>query len=66
MDTRQLTYFLAVVDHQGFTAASAALRITQPALSNTVKQLEKECGVPLLHRLVTADDAAPPRRRRKA
>ena len=50
MDTRQLTYFLAVVDHQGFTAASAALRITQPALSNTVKQLEKECGVPLLHR----------------
>ena len=48
MDTRQLTYFLAVVDHQGFTAASAALRITQPALSNTVKQLEKECGVPLL------------------
>ena len=39
MDTRQLTYFLAVVDHQGFTAASAALRITQPALSNTVKQL---------------------------
>ena len=50
MDTRQLTYFLAVVDHQGFTAASTALRITQPALSSTVKQLEKECGVPLLHR----------------
>lgn len=50
MDIRQLSYFLAVVDHQGFTAASVALNITQPALSSTVKQLEKECGVPLLNR----------------
>jgi LysR family transcriptional regulator, carnitine catabolism transcriptional activator len=51
MDLRRLTYFLAVVDHGGFTRASKALFISQPALSLAVRELEEELGTELLHRL---------------
>ncbi|MFI7482311.1 LysR family transcriptional regulator [Kocuria sp. M1R5S2] len=37
---RQLTYFLAVVDHGGFTRAAEHLLIAQPSLSQTVKDLD--------------------------
>lgn len=47
----QLEYFVAIVDHGGFTAAADALSLSQPTLSNAVKSLERELGVPLLHRL---------------
>ena len=49
IDSRQLTYFLAVVDHGGFTRAAEQLPITQPSLSPTIKGLERELGVPLFH-----------------
>lgn len=51
MERRQLEYFLAVVDHGGFTAAAAALRVSQPALSSAIKALEKDLGAMLFHRL---------------
>lgn len=51
MERRQLEYFVAVVDHGGFTRAADALRVAQPSLSQSVAALERELGTPLFHRL---------------
>jgi LysR family transcriptional regulator, carnitine catabolism transcriptional activator len=51
VERRQLEYFLAVVDHGGFTAAAAALHVAQPSLSHSIKVLERELGAELFHRL---------------
>lgn len=51
MERRQLEYFLAVIDHGGFTSAASALHVSQPALSAAVKSLEKDLGALLFHRL---------------
>ncbi|MEV7443128.1 LysR family transcriptional regulator [Streptomyces sp. NPDC091204] len=40
MDFRQLTYFLAIVDHGGFNRAAAALHVSQPSLSQAIQGLE--------------------------
>ncbi|MEZ0095394.1 LysR family transcriptional regulator [Streptacidiphilus sp. EB129] len=50
MDARQLEYFLAVVEHGGFTRAADALHITQPALSQAVRALERDLGAQLFER----------------
>jgi LysR family cyn operon transcriptional activator len=47
---RHLQYFLAVAEHQGFTKAAAALHISQPALSQQVRQLEESLGAQLFDR----------------
>ena len=51
MDFRRLQHFLAVADHHGFTAASKAVFVSQPALSLAVKELEAELGAELFTRL---------------
>jgi DNA-binding transcriptional LysR family regulator len=51
MERRQLEYFLAVVDHGGFTNAARALRVAQPSLSHAIASLEAELGGALFHRL---------------
>lgn len=51
MDSRKLAYFVAVVDHGGFTAASKAVFVSQPALSLAVKDLEAEVGAELFTRI---------------
>ena len=51
MDTRQLRYFLAVVDHQGLSRAAEHLYIAQPSLSQAIATMERELGIALFHRV---------------
>ncbi len=51
MDRRHLALFVAVVDHEGFSAAADALGLAQPTVSVAVATLERELGMPLLQRL---------------
>jgi LysR family carnitine catabolism transcriptional activator len=51
INSQRLGYFVAVVDHGGFTAASKAVFVSQPALSLAVKELESELGTPLFARV---------------
>lgn len=52
MDTRQLKYFVQVIESGSFSKASRQLFIAQPALSARVARLEEEVGKPLLLRSV--------------
>lgn len=50
MLARHIHYFLAVAQHEGFTKAAAALHVSQPALSQQVRQLEESLGAQLFDR----------------
>jgi DNA-binding transcriptional LysR family regulator len=47
---QQLTYFLAAARHKSFSAAAESLLMAQPSLSEQVRRLEAELGVPLFVR----------------
>ena len=51
MDIRQLKFFLAVVDHNGFSRAAKHLMVAQPSLSQAIATFERELGMPLFHRI---------------
>jgi len=50
MDTRQLRYFVNIVESGSLTHAALALHVAQPALSMHMRNLEDELGVRLLDR----------------
>ncbi|KGM28153.1 transcriptional regulator CynR [Photorhabdus luminescens] len=47
---RHINYFLAVAEHHSFTRAATALHVSQPALSQQIKQLEETLGAQLFDR----------------
>lgn len=50
MELLQLEYFLKLAEKEHVTSVAEELNISQPALSSTIKKLEKELGVPLFER----------------
>lgn len=51
MTLQQLRYVVAAARHGSFSAASEALFLSQPSLSEQVRRLEDELGVPLFTRV---------------
>jgi DNA-binding transcriptional LysR family regulator len=50
MTLQQLAYFLAAADRGSFSAAADSLNMAQPSLSEQIRRLEAEMGVPLFVR----------------
>lgn len=50
MNIHQLQYFCVLAETQHYTKASQILMITQPSLTHSIKELEKELGVSLFTR----------------
>lgn len=50
VELRHLRAFLAIAEEGGITRAAARLRLSQPALSRTLRQLEEHLGVRLAER----------------
>ena len=60
LNSRQLQAVLALAKYRSFVAAASSLKISQPALTRTIKLIEVELGVPLFSRStrqVTVTDA---------
>jgi DNA-binding transcriptional LysR family regulator len=59
VETRRLEYFVVLTAERNFARAAARLHISQPALSQQIKRLERDVGTRLLDRSVTPFELTP-------
>ncbi|GLZ38085.1 LysR family transcriptional regulator [Actinokineospora sp. NBRC 105648] len=59
MELHRLRCFLAVAEERGFTRAAARLHVSQPAISQQIRALEKTVGGPLFDRTPTGAALTP-------
>ena len=50
MNVRQALYIRTIAEEKGVTAAAKKLHISQPSLSQMLRQIEEEAGTPLFQR----------------
>lgn len=50
IEIKQLEYFLTVAEYLSFTRSAEALHVAQPAISQQIKQLERDLGITLFNR----------------
>ena len=50
INLHHLRLFTAVVQHDGFTKAAGKLNLSQPAISKSLSELERQLGLPLMER----------------
>ena len=50
MTLQQLKYVIAVADHKSMNEAAKSLFVSQPSLSNAIRELEQEIGISIFHR----------------
>jgi DNA-binding transcriptional LysR family regulator len=50
LNLHHLRVFAAVAERRGFSRAAQALRVSQPAVSKSVRELEQQVGLPLIDR----------------
>lgn len=56
---RQLEYFVAVAQERHFARAAQACYVSQPALSEAIRKLERELGMPLIRRAQNFEGLTP-------
>ena len=49
MELKQLRQFMVAARYEHFTRAAEVLQIAQPALTQSIRKLERELGVTLFH-----------------
>jgi DNA-binding transcriptional LysR family regulator len=48
LNVHQLVVLATVVEHESFTRAAEALGVSQPSVSQAMRELERSCGLPLV------------------